>query len=47
MSVAMAEGNATVLLVDDDELLLKLGRIQLEDAGFYVITGRNGEEAVD
>ncbi len=36
-----------VLLVDDDELLLKLGRAQLEKAGFLVLTGRDGKEALE
>jgi DNA-binding response OmpR family regulator len=36
-----------ILLADDDEMLLKLGKAHFERAGFSVILCRNGQEAVD
>ena len=36
-----------ILLVDDDEILLTLGRMTLEQLGFTVHTALNGKEAVD
>ena len=47
MSAASLEEKARILLVDDDDGLLKLGREQLEQMGFKVITCHNGQEAVE
>jgi DNA-binding response OmpR family regulator len=46
MRGAFEQGTARVLLVDDDAELLKLGRAQLERAGFRVIACCSGEEAL-
>jgi CheY-like chemotaxis protein len=37
----------TVLLVDDEEVVLAIGRQLLEKAGFDVLTAGTGQEAVD
>ena len=37
----------TVLFVDDEELILSLGKIMLEKAGYDVLTASGGYEAVD
>ena len=37
----------TILIVEDDEPLLRLLRFFLDDAGYNVISAKNGEEAVD
>jgi PAS domain S-box-containing protein len=39
-------GAETILLVEDDEIVRKLHRIILEDAGYTVITAKDGEDAV-
>jgi CheY-like chemotaxis protein len=40
-------GGGTVLLVDDEESVLTLATAILEEAGFTVLTARNGREAVE
>ncbi len=40
-------GQGTVLLVDDEETILAVGRLMLEKLGFSVITAVDGKEAVD
>jgi PAS domain S-box-containing protein len=42
----MPKGTETVLLVDDEENLRKLGRMFLERLGYKVVTASDGEEAV-
>ncbi len=42
-----AQHRETVLIVEDDEPLLKLLRFFLDDAGYNVMSAKNGEEAVD
>ena len=37
----------TILIVEDDEPLLRLLRFFLDDAGYNVMSAKNGEEAVD
>jgi len=39
-------GSGTILLVDDEEIVRKVGRRMLERAGFEVITAEDGEEAI-
>jgi len=46
-SVSRVPGTGTVLLVDDEELVLELGKRILERAGYPVITAVNGREALD
>jgi two-component system cell cycle sensor histidine kinase/response regulator CckA len=40
-------GKGTVLLVDDEPVVLDVGRQMLEMAGFHVVTARNGYQAYD
>jgi len=37
----------TVLLVDDEEIVIGVGRQMLEKLGFSVLTAKNGKEALD
>ena len=41
------EGTGTVLLVDDEEIILEVGQELLEAMGYLVLTADNGEEAVE
>ena len=43
----MATGKDTVLLVDDEEIVVGVGRQMLERLGYSVLTAKNGLEAVD
>ncbi|MEW6680733.1 MAG: response regulator [bacterium] len=36
-----------ILLVDDDEVILKIGKFNLERGGYEVVTASNGQDAVD
>jgi len=40
------QGSGTILLVDDDETVRSVAKIMLKKAGFSVITGNNGKEAL-
>lgn len=40
-------GHESILLVDDEKLLLELGEIILSDAGYRVMTAQSGEEAIE
>jgi len=44
---AVAEGKETILLVEDEELLLDLLKMVLEGNGYHVLTARDGNEAVE
>ena len=37
----------TILLVDDEEIVISVGRLMLEKLGFSVLTAKNGKEALD
>ncbi|MDD2365265.1 MAG: response regulator [Desulfuromonadaceae bacterium] len=41
------EGSGFILLVDDEEIILSLGREMLEELGYKVLTAKDGVEAVD
>ncbi len=43
----MVDGAETVLLVDDEEIVIGVGKQMLERLGFSVLTARNGQEAAD
>jgi CheY-like chemotaxis protein len=43
----MVNGTETVLLVDDEEIVIGVGKQMLERLGFSVLVARNGQEAVD
>ena len=43
----MANETETVLLVDDEEIVIGVGRQMLEKLGFSVLTATSGKEALD
>jgi CheY-like chemotaxis protein len=43
----ITRGSETILLVDDEQMMLDIGRDLLETMGYRVITARDGEEAVE
>jgi DNA-binding NtrC family response regulator len=43
----MADATETVLLVDDEEIVIGVGRQMLEKLGFSVLTATSGKEAID
>ena len=46
-SISEKKGSATILLVDDDELVLDMGQEMLSGLGYEVMTSRDGIQAVD
>ena len=46
-SVNLVSGSETVLLVDDEEMILSVGRALLEKLGYRVIIASSGENAVE
>ena len=43
----MANETETVLLVDDEEIIIRVGKQMLEKLGFSVLTATSGKEALD
>ncbi|OPY05802.1 MAG: Blue-light-activated protein [Syntrophaceae bacterium PtaB.Bin038] len=43
----ITRGSETILLVDDEQMMLDIGRDLLQAMGYRVITARDGEEAVE
>jgi PAS domain S-box-containing protein len=43
----LARGSGTVLLIDDEELIRKVGKSQLKQLGYDVITAENGQKALE
>ena len=43
----MGNGIENVLLVDDEEIVIGVGKQMLERLGYTVVTATNGQEAVD
>jgi CheY-like chemotaxis protein len=43
----MVNGTGMVLLVDDEEIVVGVGKQMLEKLGYTVLIARNGQEAVD
>ena len=41
------EGTGTVLLVDDEEVILEAGKDLLEAMGYLVLTAKDGKEAIE
>jgi two-component system cell cycle sensor histidine kinase/response regulator CckA len=46
-SVGIATGTETVLLVDDEEMILEVGTQMLEALGYKVVIARSGREAIE
>ena len=42
----VAKGTGTILLIDDEEMIIKVGEELLQELGYKVIAARSGEEAV-
>jgi DNA-binding NtrC family response regulator len=42
----MTKGKGTILLVDDEQMILDVGQAMLNRLGYQVITAKGGEEAV-
>jgi two-component system cell cycle sensor histidine kinase/response regulator CckA len=47
LSTADLSGNQTILMVDDEDLLLTMGQTILSAYGYKVITANSGQKAVD
>jgi two-component system cell cycle sensor histidine kinase/response regulator CckA len=47
ISEELARGSGTVLLVDDEERVLKVGKDMLTTLGYQVVTARSGKEAIE
>jgi len=47
MRASAQEGNETILLVDDDPLILNVGEAMLVALGYAVLVAKGGEEAVE
>lgn len=43
----MVDGTETVLLVDDEEIVIGVGKQMLQKLGYSVLVARSGEEAVE
>ncbi len=46
-AVERVSGNETLLLVDDEEMILNVGTQMLERLGYRVLTARTGQDAID
>ena len=47
MKEALLRGSETVLLVDDEEIMIEVGKAMLEKLGYRVLVAQSGEHAVD
>jgi len=47
MSEAIRRGNETILLVDDEPMILEVGGEMLSELGYQVITVNSGQEALE
>ena len=45
--VELIKGEETILLVDDEEVVLNVNRMVLEKLGYKVLVARNGQEAIE
>jgi two-component system, cell cycle sensor histidine kinase and response regulator CckA len=46
VEAGLIKGSATILLVDDEEMILDVGQSMLESLGYRVVVSRGGQEAV-
>jgi PAS domain S-box-containing protein len=44
---AMVMGTGTILLIDDEEMIIKVGAELLKELGYKVLSARSGQEAID
>lgn len=44
---SLIKGSATLLLVDDEEMIIDVGRAMLERLGYRVVVARGGQEAIE
>jgi two-component system cell cycle sensor histidine kinase/response regulator CckA len=44
---AVARGKGTILLIDDEEMIIKVGAELMQELGYKVLTARSGGEAID
>jgi len=47
LSKALLKGSETVLLVDDEQMVLDVGKPMLENLGYEVIVAKSGQAAID
>ena len=47
VSNGIKHGHETVLLVDDEEMIIEVGELMLQRLGYRVFTAGNGEEAIE
>jgi CheY-like chemotaxis protein len=47
VSGVVSEGTGTILLVDDEEMILEVGELMLRQLGFEVLTAKGGREAIE
>lgn len=47
MEIGLIKGSATILLVDDKELIIDVAQAMLERLGYRVLVSRGGQEAVN
>ena len=46
-TIRRSDGNETILIVDDDEIIIEVGKQLLENSGYQVIAARGGREAIE
>ncbi|UCF95344.1 MAG: response regulator, partial [Desulfobacterales bacterium] len=46
-AVALARGTETILLIDDEEMIIEVGREMLEELGYQVLLATSGKEAIE
>ncbi len=45
--ILRSDGNETIMIVDDDDIIIDIGKQLLENSGYQVITARGGNEAIE
>ena len=43
----MLRGTETILLVDDEDMIIQVGQDMIESLGYEILTAKNGKEAVE
>ena len=47
MECEMVKGSETILIVDDEDMIIDVGQAMLEKLGYRVVVSKNGQEAVE